>query len=102
MPGHNMPAWRAGLGMISIQQVDAVSHWLLANKGNAGIEQPLRATFPDMHFTFCFDDDVMSDNPAAELPGYRLYLVDSSNHCLCLTTEPEQASGVVVAELEVD
>lgn len=88
--------------MISNEQMQAVGGWLQANADSAVIEQDLRSAFPDMHFTFCLDDDVMSDNPASEVPGFNLYLVDSSSHCLCLTTDPEQASGLVVAELEED
>lgn len=88
--------------MISGEQMEAVGGWLQVNAGSASIEQDLRTAFPDMHFTFCLDDDVISDSPASELPGFNLYLVDSSSHCLCLTGDPEQASGLVVAELVED
>lgn len=88
--------------MISSEQMNAVGGWLQGNAGNPSVEQDLRAAFPDMHFTFCLDDDVISDKHVAEVPGYRLYLVDSSSHCLCLTNDPETASGLVVAELEED
>ena len=88
--------------MITREQLGAVGGWLQANTGSASLEQELRAAFRGVHFTFCQDDDVISDSPAAELPGYRLYLVDSSSHCLCLTTDHELASGLVVAELEDD
>lgn len=86
--------------MISKEQLESVRYWLEGQAGNANYEQQLRAAFPDMHFTFCLDDDVISDNPVAEQPGFRLYLVDSSDHCLCLTTDPDSASGLVVAECE--
>lgn len=88
--------------MISAEQLQSVGNWLSTEAGNANLEQALRAAFPGVHFTFCLDDDVMSDNPVSELPGYRLYLVDSSSHCLCLTNDPQQASGLVVAELIED
>ena len=86
--------------MISDEQLQAVGGWLEGNGGSASVEQELRAAFPDMHFTFCQDDDVISDSPVSELPGFNLYLVDSSSHCLCLTTDPQAATGLVVAELE--
>lgn len=84
--------------MISSQQIETVSSWLQANLNNPSIEQELRSAFPELHFTFCLDDDVMSDHAAVELQTHNLYLVDSSQHCLCLTNDPEQASGLVVAE----
>ncbi|MDJ0738519.1 MAG: DUF6129 family protein [Gammaproteobacteria bacterium] len=85
--------------MISPEALDAVGSWLQQRGGDAGMERDLRAAFPDLHFTFCLDDDVIADTPASELPGFNLYLVDSSSHCLSLTTDPEAASGLVVAEL---
>jgi hypothetical protein len=88
--------------MISAEQLQAVGNWLADNVAGQNREQALRAAFPDMHFTFCLDDDVMSDAPVSELSGFNLYLVDSSNHCLSLTRDLEQATGLVVAELDDD
>ena len=86
--------------MIGQKQLDAVGGWLAGNSSSANMEQDLRAAFPDMHFTFCSDDDVMSDNPVSSSSGFNLYLVDSSSHCLALTTDGETATGLVVAEVE--
>lgn len=85
--------------MISNEQLEAVGDWLADNKSDANLEQGMRAAFPDIHFTFCLDDDVISDQPASVGSGYKLYLVDSSSHCLSLTTDSTVASGLVVAEL---
>lgn len=62
----------------------------------------LRAAFPALHFTWCMDDDVCGPQPAAQGKGFKVYLVDSSNHCLCFTPSLEVASGVVIAELGED
>ncbi len=86
--------------MISTEQLDSVKAWLAQNGDSPSLETELRGAFDDLHFTFCSDDDVISDKPVAEVAGYALYLVDSSQHCLCLTTDPEGASGLVVAEIE--
>ena len=86
--------------MISNDQIAAIGGWLGDFGASANMEQELRAAFPDMHFTFCSDDDVISDNPAASYERFNLYLVDSSQHCLSLTLDPESASGLVVAEVE--
>lgn len=86
--------------MISLEQLESVGGWLKGNGSSATLEQDLRGAFPDMHFTFCSDDDVMSDSPIADAAGFNLYLIDSSNHCLCLTPDPQTASGLVVAQVE--
>ena len=62
----------------------------------------LRGEFPDLHFTWCMDDDVCGPRPAATGKGFQVYLVDSSNHCLAFTPSLEAASGVVIAELGED
>ncbi|MGR9051704.1 MAG: DUF6129 family protein [Gammaproteobacteria bacterium] len=59
----------------------------------------LREEYPDMHFTYCSDDDIPNDNPLVERDGFNLYLVDGREHCLCLTNDLEHATGVVVAEI---
>lgn len=59
----------------------------------------LRTLYPSNHFTYCMDDDIHSGKPALERKGFRIYLVDSSNHCSHLTCDAETASGFVLAEL---
>jgi hypothetical protein len=59
----------------------------------------LRAEFPELHFTYCFDDDIHGGKPVIQRPGFNLYLVDGREHCLCLTTDAAVATGVVVAEV---
>ncbi len=86
--------------MISNEQLEAVGGWLAVQGSSATMEQDLRAAFPGMHFTFCSDDDVMSDHPVSSSAGFNMYLVDSSSHCLALTTDGEAATGLVVAEIE--
>ena len=88
--------------MITDGQLYGVSRWLAANQGNANRDQALRAAFPDLHFTFCLDDDVVFDAPAFEGGGFNLYLVDSSSHCLAVTDDKRTATGVVVAELDAE
>lgn len=63
---------------------------------------PLRQQFPDIHFTRCMDDDVGSVSPVSEFSGFNLYLIDSTNRCLSFTRDLQQATGVVVAEVEDD
>lgn len=58
----------------------------------------LRAAWPGLHLTLCGDDDVPARlPPVLERPGFNLYLVNGSEHCLTLTNDPEVAIGVVLA-----
>lgn len=60
----------------------------------------LRKDFPDIHFTYCMDDDVYQANPIFESAAFNLYLIDSREHCLSFTQDLEIATGIVLAEIE--
>jgi len=60
----------------------------------------LRRIWPDIHFTFCSEDDVHQAKPVYESNEYFLYLVDNSNHCISFTSSFDAATGVVIAECE--
>jgi hypothetical protein len=62
----------------------------------------LRTQFPDCHFTYCMDDDVIFSKAYAETPEYNVYLVDSRAHCSTLTNDADVASGVVFGEVIAD
>jgi len=62
----------------------------------------LRKAFPDFHFTYCMDDDIVTGKPVIERDAFNLYLIDGREHCLCLTNDHDVATGVVVAELVED
>lgn len=64
-----------------------------------GITQNLRVAFPEVHFTYCMDDDVISSKPVVVGEGFNLYLIDSRDHCLTITSSYPAATGVVVAEV---
>jgi hypothetical protein len=58
----------------------------------------LKKAWPDLRFTFCIDDDMPARMPfALQRESFKLYLVGGGEHCLSLTTDAEQAIGVVVA-----
>jgi len=59
----------------------------------------LRSEFPDLHFTWCMDDDIGTEKALMERQGFNLYLVNGQKHCLTLTTDPAIANGVVIAEV---
>lgn len=59
----------------------------------------LRAHHPELHFTYCMDDDVGFQTPFLSRPGFNLYLVDGREHCLKFTGDIVHATGLVVAEV---
>ena len=89
--------------MISQEQLDDVI--ARAEQGPLGVPllASLRQAHPGAHFTLCMDDDiVVNARPVAERPGFNVYLVNSSEHCLVLTNDLDAASGVVLAEIIPD
>ena len=62
----------------------------------------LRASHPNIHFTYCMDDDVGVQTPYASRPGFKLYLVDGREHCMKFTREISHATGLVLAEVIED
>jgi len=59
----------------------------------------LRQEFPEIHFTYCSDDDIIESNPIGSFENFKLYLVDGHDHCLKFTSNLESATGVVLAEV---
>ncbi|MEW5771257.1 MAG: DUF6129 family protein [Pseudomonadota bacterium] len=61
----------------------------------------LRREWPGIHFTFCGEDDVPARlKPAHEGQGFHLYLVSNASHCVAFTSEPDAATGIVVATID--
>ena len=62
----------------------------------------LRREFPDIHFTYCIDDDIINASPVQTYSNFNLYLVDGNDHCLKFTSNLEAATGIVLAEVTED
>lgn len=58
----------------------------------------LKLIWPELRFTLCSDEDMPARMPPAlQHAGFNLYMVGGGEHCISLTTDPEQAIGVVLA-----
>ena len=64
-----------------------------------GVVTSLRAAYPDIHFTYCLDDDINAGKPVIEEEKFNVYLIDGREHCLCLTNDYDIATGIVIAEI---
>ena len=86
--------------MITPEQLANIGEWISGQPMSDGIDRQLRQRFPQLHFTYCMDDDVIAAAPVYEHAAFNLYLVDSSDHCFRLTQDMAAANGLVVAETE--
>lgn len=72
---------------------------LLEGEGSAAERiANLRKAFPGVSLTRCDASDMDTETPVLETPGFDVYLIDTSEHCARITTQPEAATGLIVAE----
>ena len=85
--------------MIYRHQIHTILDYVDQNGLNETTLEELRKNYPGCHFTYCMDDDVSFSKAYVEKKDFNLYLVDSRDHCSTLTSDPEVASGIVLAEV---
>lgn len=85
--------------MITPEQLQQIAFAIDVQTLSESTMTRLRSEFPELHFTYCMDDDVGAFEPVFEGAGFNIYLVDGREHCLCLTRQYEHASGLVIAEV---
>lgn len=56
----------------------------------------LKECYPELSFVSMSDADI-PESPFRSLTDYNLYLLDGREHCVQLTNDPANATGVVVA-----
>jgi len=88
--------------VITQEQLGAIGQFAQGQLVSDQVIDQLRQRFPDIHFTYCMDDDVFAASPVFKDEAFNLYLIDGRDHCLCFTQDPEIATGVVLAEIEDD
>lgn len=77
----------------------------IISRAGVGMESTaaLRDAFPDIHFTYCLDDDIGAGiDPFREADGFNIYLINGSEHCISFTRSLEAATGLVLAEIVAD
>lgn len=86
--------------MIEQESIGQISQLLTEQGVDESVVGKLREQWPGIHFTYCSEDDIHAGKPVEAATGFSLYLVDGREHCLCLTNDPEIATGLVIAEHE--
>lgn len=56
-----------------------------------------RLRFPGLSFTPCSSSDMNGERPYSSHADFDLYLIDGGDHCVQFTTDPANATGIVVA-----
>lgn len=80
--------------------VQTIANEVKKTRLNDGLIAQLRETYPNIHFTYCMDDDITNPvPPMLEYDSFNVYLVGGDGHCLALTQDYEAASGIVLAEI---
>lgn len=85
--------------MINLEQIQQIAAKIDISGVGENTVSALRQNYPDIHFTYCMDDDIVSHKPVVSRAAFNLYLIDGREHCLCLTNDPTVATGLVVAEI---
>ena len=58
----------------------------------------LRQAFPGLSLTHCDASDVDAETPALQTAAFDVFFLDTSEHCARITTDPDAASGLIVAD----
>ncbi len=83
--------------MITSRQLNEIARWAETHGVDDATLSRLRQAYPGVHFTQCLDDDINNAEPALQGNRINLYLVDGRQHCLRLTDDLQNATGVVLA-----
>lgn len=88
--------------MIEEHVINEINTLLIEHGLDESAVGELRNKWPNIHFTYCSDDDVCGPTAIRESECFSIYLIDSRDHCLNFTSSPEVATGLVLAEHEED
>ncbi len=88
-----------GLGADELAAIDELlaAESASASSDHAGARADFRRRFPRLSLTRCDVSDMDAENPFRVYPGMSLFLVDASDHCWRITSDPSQATGIVLA-----
>lgn len=82
---------------LSTQQLDIVASVLTTTAPGGNPLPDLRRELAGIPVTRCDAEDMRGETPYRSLSAFDLFLVDASNHCWRLVSDPDEASGFIVA-----
>lgn len=82
---------------LTAKEISEIDGLLSPPEADGGAVAGLRERFPQLSLTRCEASDVDADEPFRRYPHFDLYLVDGANHCWELTSDPDRATGILLA-----
>lgn len=79
------------------EQLERIEKFLLADATHGNV-MAFRTEFPGVPVTRCDASDVQGEVPFRSFPQLDVYLLDTRDHCVCLTADPADATGIVLAQ----
>ena len=83
--------------VLTPRELDRIQAVLEADAPAAERIAAVRRSFPGVPLARCDARDTDAEIPWFETPEFLVFLVDGSTHCWRLTSDPETATGLVVA-----
>ncbi len=78
-------------------ELNEIAQVLMAPGADADMFTELRRRFAHLSWTRCDASDV-AEEPFRSYGRFDLHLLDSHDHCAQVTTDPERATGVILAK----
>jgi hypothetical protein len=83
---------------ITVETLQEIESALIEFKRETNNPLPLlKSCFPDLNFVGLSARDI-DEPPFRSLDDFNLYLLDTREHCVRITSNPDMATGVVVAQ----
>jgi hypothetical protein len=81
---------------LAAEELAEIDRMLSAPESAATVVADLRQRFPHLSWTRCDASDV-TDEPFRVYSAFEIHLLDRSEHCVQITADPAQATGIVLA-----
>jgi Family of unknown function (DUF6129) len=85
---------------LGVDDLTVIDELLSAAPAEGKTFSELRQRFPHLSWTRCDASDVV-EVPFRTYGQFDLHLLDSADHCVRITTDPTQATGIILARRNV-
>jgi hypothetical protein len=89
--------WEAWAMSVSTEDLMDIAQTLDAADADSKAFATLRQRFPHLFFTQCDASD-MAEEPYRTCDSFEMHLLDGSNHCVEITSDPTRATGIILAK----
>lgn len=87
---------------VTTEAIDQIVHQLNEQGVSEVTLSKLRSAWPDCRFILCSEDDMYGKEAYLKCEGFEIFLMAASMGCASLTRTPENAIGLIIAEIEPD